>query len=199
MTLLKQQLGTSFGDIQFGVHRSTRYHINRQKHFESVSKMVSFLIIVISALWGAAMFEWGEQGMIWYRFVGPVAVILLSALDMIYSPSTMAATHKMLAQQFNQLDMKMIVSEKTDAMASSFQRQRQEIEASEPPSSPVVSIMSHNELCQAIGSTDELYHVGWFQRIFCHWIKSVSKPWILKSEYESNKRDFQKSEVFTSA
>lgn len=91
------------------------------------------------------MLEWGEHGMMWYQFTGPVAVILLSALDMIYSPSAMAATHKMLSQQFNQLDMKMIASEKMDEMASSFQQQRQEIEASEPPSFPVVSIMSHNE------------------------------------------------------
>ncbi|MCY4001483.1 MAG: hypothetical protein OXF84_11855 [Bacteroidetes bacterium] len=199
MTLLKQQLGTSFGDVHFGVHRSTRYHITRQRHFETVSRVVSFLIIVISALWGAVILEWGEQGLIWYKFGGPVAVILLSALDMIYSPSAMAATHKMLAQQFNQLDMKMIASEKTDEMASSFQRQRQEIEASEPPSFPVVSIMSQNELCHAIGCTDDIYHVGGFHRIFCHWIKSVSKPWILKSEYESNKRGIQKTEVFTSA
>ncbi|MCY4232956.1 MAG: hypothetical protein OXE59_04330 [Bacteroidetes bacterium] len=103
------------------------------------------MIIVISALWGAVMLEWGEHGMMWYQFTGPVAVILLSALDMIYSPSAMAATHKMLSQQFNQLDMKMIASEKMDEMASSFQQQRQEIEASEPPSFPVVSIMSHNE------------------------------------------------------
>jgi len=59
----------------------------------------------------------------------------------------MAATYKMLALQFNQLEMKMIVSDKTDGTAASFQVLRQEIEATEPPSMPVVSVLSHNELC----------------------------------------------------
>jgi len=93
------------------------------------------------------MFDWGEQAMRWYRFIGPVAIIFLSALKMIYIPSAMAATHKMLALKFNQLEMKMIVSDKTDDTAASFQVLRQEIEATEPPSMPVVSVLSHNELC----------------------------------------------------
>jgi len=46
---------------------------------------------------------------------------------------------------------------------------------------------------------DELYHIGWFHRIFCHWIKNVSKKWILLEEYETNKQGFQNGKMITSA
>ena len=69
---------------------------------------------------------------LWIVFVGPVLIIIFSALDIVINPAAMATRHKMLAHQFEQLDMKMVMSKKTDATAKSFQVQRQLIETMPP-------------------------------------------------------------------
>ena len=101
----------------------------------------------------------------------------------------MATTHRLLAYQFSRLDMKMTTCEqKNDREAASFQVQRQEIETQEPPSLTVASHLSHNELCEAIGSTHKVYHVGWFRRLFAQYNIPPPKKWVLLKNHEKKKK-----------
>lgn len=167
MTLLKDNLGTTFGNVQFGVQKSYRYHTARQRHYERLSQLISFCTILFSALWGMILLESPNS---WYAFVGPALIISLSALDIAYKPSVKGVEHKILARQFNELEMEMIVSDKTKASAESFQVKRQKIEITEPPDKAVLNDVIHNELCRAIGSTSGIEEISSWRKFLCHWI-----------------------------
>lgn len=197
MTLLKENLGTDFGSIQFGVQKSYRYHTARQKHYERLSRGITFSIIILSALWGIVLLK--LPPMSWYAYVGPALIILLSALDIVLTPSAMGATHKLLARQFNQLDMKMVTSENTKDLAKSFQIQRQEIESTEPPDFAVLNLLVHNQLCQAVGSTDGMVHISLWRRVLCQWMDFPPKKWQSLEEYEAEKSRPTKAKLQASA
>ena len=196
MTLLKEQLGTPFGKVQFGVQRSCRYHVARQKHYEKFARRISFYIIVLTSCWAIVIIGLPERISEWYGLIAPASVIFLSALDIVKTPSAMATTHRLLANQFSRLDMMMIRCEqKDDEMAASFQAQRQEIETQEPPSLTVASHLSHNELCEAIGSTQAVYHVDWFRRMFAHWNVPPPKKWVLLKDHEPKKESSSENDL----
>ncbi len=184
MTLLKENLGTHFGDVQFGVQKSYRYHTARQRHYERLSQFLSFGTIVFSALWGTILLEFPNS---WYVFVGPAFIILLSALDIALRPSAKGTEHKLLAYQFNQLDMKMMGYENTKDSAKFFQVERQKIESTEPPDYAVLNLSVHNQLCQAVGSTDGMVYISFWRKFFRHWIDLPPKRWLLLKEHEAKK------------
>lgn len=154
MTFLRDHLGTDYGDVQFEVQRSARYNSARQKHYEFLAGITSFSIIALTGISGYVFIE--QSG--WIRFILPAVVILISTLDLIYKPSKMAAVHKILTRHFIRLDVKMTLSEdKTSSAAEQFLAERLEIDQDSPPDSEVANIISHNELCDALGSTEEIY------------------------------------------
>lgn len=191
MTLLKENLGTDFGNVQFGVQKSYRYHTARQRHYERLSQFISFGIIVLSALWGTILLEFPNSG---YVFLGPAAIILLSAWDIALRPSVKGTEHKLLARQFNQLDMKMMASKNTKAFAKSFQIQRQEIESTEPPDRAVLNLLVHNQLCQAIKSPDGMVYIAFWRRTLCQWIDWPPKRWLSLKEHQEKKLSSVKTE-----
>ena len=198
MTLLNSRIGTKFGDVQFGVQKSYRYHIARQKHYEFLVRITSFAIIVLTACSGIAIIEWPEQISRWYGLFAPVLVIVLSVFEIVNNTSAMATTHKLLAHQFNQLDIKMVASDRTDdSTASLFQVHRQEIETAEPPDLHVLNVVIHNELCQAIGNTEDLYHIGVLRKVLRQWIDWPPQKWQRLEEYQAQKLS-AKSEFQTS-
>lgn len=196
MTLLEKNLGSLFGTVQFGVQRSCRYHTLRQKHFECLSKFISFSIILLSGVWGILLSEGLDS---WYVFLGPSLIILFSALDITLKPSAMGMVHKSLAHQFNELEIKMIASENTDDTAKKFQMQRQTIEANEPPSRIVLNIISHNQLCQATNRADDMYHVSFLRRVLCPLIDLPPKRWELLKDRNTSKLQSPKPELQVSA
>ncbi len=179
MTLLQYNLGTKFGDVQFGVQRSYRYHVARQKHYEFQSKLCSFISIFLIGCSGFAIVQESKS----YWLIAPVVLLLIFTFDLISKPTTKAAIHKTLADRFNRLDMKMVTSEKTEDLAEMFQAQRQEIELDEPPSATVLSALTHNELLQAVGSEERPYDIGWFRRIFAQWGAHPPKKWVKVGEH----------------
>ena len=190
MTLLRNQIKTKFGYVQFGVQKSFRYHIARQKHYEFCSRAASFLIIVLTVLSSYGFRIWDG----WHELILPASVILISTLDLIYKPSKMIAIHRMLANQFIRLDMKMTTSpKKEDREAESFQALRAEIEIDEPPHLTVLNIMFHNDLWKAMGDTKEIYHVHWLRKAVAQWIDCPPKKWIKLDKYEARKQETPQS------
>ena len=195
MTLLKDQIETNFGYVQFGIQKSFRYHIARQKHYEFRSRMTSFLIIFLTAFSGYGFREWDGV----YELIAPASVIFISIVDLLYRPSRMAAIHRMLANQFIRLDMKMTISgKKEDSDAEYFQTLRAEIETEEPPDLAVLNILSHNELWDAIGDSDEIYHVHWFRRAIAQWKDLPPKEWVKLNKYKAEKRKAREDQLQTS-
>ena len=74
--------------------------------------------------------------------------------------------------------MKMTTCEKqNDDSAAEFQALRQGIELDEPLDLPVLNILIHNELSQAINNTKNMYHIGWFRRCFAQWNVCPPQKW----------------------
>ena len=192
MTLLEKNLGSTFGTVQFGVQRSCRYHTLRQKHFERLSKFISFSIILLGGFWGVLLSEGLDS---WYVFLGPSLIILFSALDITLRPSAMGVVHQSLAHQFNELEIKMIASKNTDDSAKKFQIQRQKIEATEPPGRIVLNVISHNQLCQATDRADDMYHISFLRRALCQFIDLPPKKWELLKDRNASKLQSPKPEL----
>ncbi len=196
MTLLKDRSNVDFDDVQFDVQRLARYNSARQRYYEFFSKVTSLLIIVLTAISGYLFSQEGE----FYKFVFPVLIILISTLDLIYKPGKMAAIHDILTKHFIRLDMKMTTSKKKDeSMAEHFLALRLEIDQDSPPDLEVASIISHNELCESLGYTEEVWHVNWVQKMFAQWgvLSPFLSPikWIKLDDYNANKTKVRQNKV----
>ena len=186
MMLDKNLLGTKFGDVQFQVQRSYRYSLARQKHYEFWSAVISFCIIVFTGISGYVFSTTEKSGL--SVLILPVAVILISTLDLLWKPSKMASVHKMLAKRFILLDMQMTTSENKDASeAEKFQKLKLEIDLDEPLDVEAANILSHNELCGANELHHGMWQMNWFQRKFAQW-NVRPKKWVTVDEYERKKR-----------
>lgn len=91
--------------------------------------------------------------------------------------------------------MKMVASENTNAAAKSFQIQRLEIESIEPPDFAVLNLLVHNQLCQAVGSTDGIVHIALWRRALCQWKDFPPKKWQSLEKYEAEKSRSTKAEL----
>ena len=197
MTLLKKHLGTEFGDVQFNVQSSILYHTARQKHYEFRSKMTSYFIIVATGISGLIF---AEQDAGWWRFILPTLVLIVSALDLVFKPSKMLAIHKMLANQFIRLDMKMTSSEnKGNPEAKNFHALNLEIESDEPPILEVPNVLSYNKLCASLGSNQEIRYMGRFRTMFAQWIFWPQEEWIKLDEHKARKQRTSKKKLQVSA
>lgn len=192
MTISENNLEPDFGKVLFGVQKSIRYHTSRHSFYEGFSKSISFGIIFLSGFWGVLLS--GGAGAA-HVFIWPTLVIILSALDMACKPAAMGELHKLLARQFNDLDVKMRMSEHKEASAKMFQAKRQEIEATEPPDRAVLNLHIHNQLCQAIERTDNIVHIPPLRRWLRHIIDLPPKKWERVTEREARKRESAKPEL----
>ena len=185
MKLDKDLLDTKFGDVQFQVQRSYRYSFARQKHYEFLSACFSFFIIVFSGVSGYIFTL--EAGL--YSLILPIAVILISTIDLHLKPSKMASVHKMLARRFMLLDMKMTTAKnkEDDSVAEEFQKLKLEIDLDEPPDVEAANYLSHNELCTANELSHGVYRMNWFHRRFAQW-NAKPKKWQLLDDYEAKKQ-----------
>ena len=195
MTLLSKKLKTNFGQVEFHVQRSCRYHLARQNYYEILSRLVSFGIILISGIWAITF---PDLGVPWV-YIGPSIIVVISALDITFKPSAKGVTHKFLAHQFNQLEIKMIESENTDELAAKFQAERRAIEATEPPSREVLDVVIHNKLCQANDREDYMYHISFLRRILCQFLDWPPKKWEYIKDREARKLKSSKPELQASA
>jgi len=153
-------------NLLFGVRRSIRYHNRRERFFDRLHKVTTFLSALSGTATIAAVFA--KAGPPWT--IGFAALVaIFSVMDLVVGTSAAARRHNDLARRFFALE-KQIISLKTltDDDLIAFKTARLDIEAEEPPPLKVLDVVCHNELLRAMGyDRTEFIPIKWYQRLFC--------------------------------
>lgn len=152
-------------DLLFGVRRSIRYHLRRERFFDRQHKIYTSL----SALSGSATIITllSTAGDFWPAlFAASVAVF--SVIDLVFGIPQAAKVHHDFAGKFFNLE-KAIIGTKDicDDKLTEFKTMRLDIEIEEPPPLHILNTMCHNELLRAMGYKDKSKYVtiNWIQRL----------------------------------
>ncbi len=156
-------------NLLFGVRRSIRYHCRRTQFLDRLGKCITFFTLAAGLATTTTLMAHLDP--IWAEVCGGL-VGAFAVLNIVIGCNEKARLHNDLAREFIDLE---IAFEKTGGALSreqltEFTTQRLRIEAKEPPILRVLDLQCHNELCRAIGRTDECVSIGPFQRFFAQFM-----------------------------
>lgn len=147
----------------FAVQRSIKYHTRRQGFYDSWNNVTNAVSILLGAGTVAALAHQLPLSDV-LSFLFPIAITIFSTLNLVWGTSRKARTHNDLHRRFVALERKMVSRTEVDEQAwRACRAERVEIEADEPPTMFVVSVLCHNEVVRANGA-GEYYAVPLWQR-----------------------------------
>ncbi len=157
-----------YQDMLFGVRRSVRYHIRRQKFFRNFHRIVLFLSLILSSVTVAALAEAvGANWPLWGKLLPAATVSVLAGIDLVVGSTEKSWQHSDLARQFIKLERRLVSgsADLDEELIRNVEDKRLKIEAAEPPVLRVLDTICHNELMRAMGhKKDEMIKVNIFQR-----------------------------------
>ena len=160
--------------LDFGVHKSIRYHAKRRAFFD-VAHRFAMLVAVVGGS-GAFFALIGDK-----TAVGQVAALLVAvatALDLVFALSENAREHDKLAERFSDLAVELARAERAGVgvrQIAELTAKRLTLEKSEPTALDALNVICHNEEAESRGyGRDHLYRVGWGQKIFA---QLITFPW----------------------
>ncbi|MGA8382326.1 MAG: hypothetical protein WB710_14480 [Stellaceae bacterium] len=160
--------------LDFGVHKSIRYHVKRRAFFD-VMHRVAMLIAVIggSAAFFALIGEKTEVGQI-----AALTVAIATALDLVFAFPENAREHDKLAERFSDLAVELALAPSgavDGRRLAELKGKRLALERGEPTALDALNVICHNEEAEARGyDRDQIYRVGWGQKIFA---QLITFPW----------------------
>lgn len=154
------ELADGFYDLDFGVHRSRRYH----------EKLVDFYgrwrdaIRIITAVSGSGAFVFVVADSPLGKYLAGF-VALWAVLDIIVAPDKKSELHKDLSRRFTQLASEIRTSERSQDALDGLCAKRLLIEEGEPPVKRLVDLEARNDECRARGfPPDDLVPLSRWQR-----------------------------------
>ena len=152
--------------LMFGVRRSRRYHMHRQRFLGRLDLLGSMGIWLLGSSAFAMLWAQGSVGL-WF----PALVAIIGAVKVAGQPADKAGRHARLAVEFTDLERDMLraggIERMTYSRLDKFLSRRVEIEAKEPPVYRVLDTICHNEEVMAGGYGEHrLRRVTWLQRLF---------------------------------
>lgn len=160
--------------LDFGVHTAIRYHVKRRAFFDVLHR-VSMLVAVVggSAAFFALIGERTEIGQI-----AALVVAIATALDLVFAFPEKAREHDKLAERFSDLaaDLAFVEAGMVDERRlAELKVRRLGLEKGEPTALDALNVICHNEEAEARGyGRDQIYRVGWGQKIFA---QLITFPW----------------------
>lgn len=153
-------------DLLWRIRLSALYHLKRERFLDGADKLCK----AVSALGGAAAFSQVKStGDVGFWLTGFITVV--ATLSLVYSLSTKARKHAELARDFKHLEADVIAmgSEISPQQLAKFESQFVSLESSEPASMGALVTQCHNELCESIGSKNEITPLPPLHRLFKNW------------------------------
>jgi len=158
-------LETEHRNLLFGIRRSVRYHSRRRQFYEAWNTLTSAVSVLFGSTAIAATFGMvSEEHRILVTAVAAALVTLVSTLDLVVGTVRKAQLHADLGRRFSELEC-VAAEDSTYERLSECRKGRVMIEADEPPQLRVVSVLTHNELCRAIGRHDHVYDMPFWRRL----------------------------------
>ena len=147
-------------DLLFGVRRSVRYHMRRQRWFDRVHALIQVSTLAASSAAVASLLgAWGLAA------PAAAAAAVAAALGVALGPDRRAREHNGLAREFVALERRMTLGGCDPERLTEWQAARLEIEAAEPPVLRVLDALCHDELIRAYGHDEaQRSNVSWLQR-----------------------------------
>ena len=149
--------------LLFGVRRSVRYHVRRERYFDRAHHFGAF----VAALSGSATITALLAGHPVLVTVAAAATALCGAGEMVFGLARKARLHSNLAREFIALEKALIVAgeDLAESRLREFEAVRLDIEAREPPVLRVLDAMCHDELVTALGiESGQRSNLDWWQR-----------------------------------
>ena len=151
--------------LLFGVRRSVRYHMRRQRWLDGAyGWMLAIGLVLRGAAVGALTLAWDGHWALGLWATGEATTVGL----LLWRPELLARLHNDLAREFIALEQKVIDegAELEESKLRGLQHKRLEIEANEPPIHRVLDAMCHNEQARAEGyGKEERARISWLQGV----------------------------------
>lgn len=160
--------------LLFDIRRSARYHDRRRAFFEWWHRLTNFVTILLA---GAVLSEiLGRDSPPILKVLAGIGA-LLGAADLVVGFAGRGQKHRSFRQRFIELE-KLLHGD--EAATSSVQESRLNIESEEPPIYRGLDVLTHNEVCIAMGyERCEQYKVPpcvrWTAN-FLHWPNFAPTP-----------------------
>jgi hypothetical protein len=148
----------------FALQRAARYHLRRQAFHDAWNNVTNGAGILLGAGTVLALVQHANA----LAIAAAVVITLLSTFNVVWGTSRRARLHDELHRRYVELEKAALAAERIDEQACRAARaQRLAIEADEPPTMFVVSVLSHNDVARATGAGD-CFAVPLWQRWLAH-------------------------------
>lgn len=150
--------------LGFGVNKSIRYHTKRRAFFDAAHRVC----MLVALLGGSAAFFsfFGDKKAT--GAIAGLAVAVAAVIDQAFAFPERAREHDKLAERFSEFAIELFAAHGaiTSADIVALKAKRLRLEISEPTALAALNVICHNEEATARGfGSDQLYRVGWLQRI----------------------------------
>jgi hypothetical protein len=148
----------------FAVQRAARYHRRRQAFHDAWNNATNGAGILLGAGMVVALVKDADA----LAIAAAVVITVLSTFNVVWGTSRRARLHDDLHRRYVELEKTWPAAGPIDAPACRAARARRlAIEADEPPTMFVVSVLSHNDVARATGAGD-CFAVPLWQRWLAH-------------------------------
>ena len=162
----------SVDTLLFSVRHSVRYHSRRRAFFDTVNLAANAASVIFSSAAMAALLR--ED----LKYLAPwiaLTVTVISTLNLVLRSSERARAHHDLAKRFIALEQRVYPAPE-DQLATLY-AEKLAIEADEPPTLVILSVMCHNDQCRAEGlDSERQWNIRWWQRMFAHFMDLPPSP-----------------------
>lgn len=159
----KDDLSDKFFEFRTDLERSLRYYAAMRARCELWAFAVqSLCVLASSSVFAAALSGLSETAVRALAFAAAVC----ASLSLAERASRKADWYLQKRRDFSELLGRVPLDEGafTVALLEDLSRRRLELEADEPPLYGCLSVLCHNEVCEAEGCPDSKVHLSWWQR-----------------------------------
>jgi hypothetical protein len=169
-----EKMSGDFWALDFGVHKSLRYHAKRRLLFDTLHRWS----LAAVAIGGSAAFFALTGAETRIAKVTTLIVAIAATLDVAFDFAAKAREHDRFYERFSELASKLALldPERLDAnLIREYQAERLLLEKGEPSALDALNVICHNEEAEARGyDKDQRCEVGWFQKLVAQF---VTVPW----------------------
>lgn len=151
----------------FAVQRAIRYHLRRQGFYDDWNSLTNASAILLGAGTVAALAQkLPFPGVLSVLF--PVLIMVFSTLNLVWGTTRRARLHNNLYRRYVEVERRILaVTDASEQALRAVRGERAAIEADEPPTMFVISVLCHNEVVRATGG-GEMYRVPLLHRWLGH-------------------------------
>lgn len=152
---------------RFAVQRSIRYHLRRQDFYDAWNNLTNAAAILLGGATVAALAQKLPFASL-LSVLFPILITVFATLNLVWGTTRRARLHNSLYRRYVELERKMLAApDASERTLRAMRGERVAIEADEPPTMFVISVLCHNEVVRATGG-GECYRVPLLHRWLGH-------------------------------